>query len=167
MFHQSSRFLRLYYHNNNFVKLEFKDENDNQLYTTTDYSNFNKFSKMSLIYDLVFKEGLNLCGIHYDFFLNPTNCMRSNTLWLLDEKEKELKNSYYKELGSSELLKNSLMPFSKLLSRFSQNFTSTNAYNLPFEYEIIPDIKSKDGKYVFNDGCGVISKDLIIDVCNK
>ena len=167
MFHQSSRFLRLYYHNNNFVKLEFKDENDNQLYTTTDYSNFNKFSKMSLIYDLVFKEGLNLCGIHYDFFLNPTNCMRSNTLWLLDEKEKELKNSYYKELGSSELLKNSLMPFSKLLSRFSQNFTSTNAYNLPFEYEIIPDIKSKDGKYVFNDGCGMISKDLIIDVCNK
>ncbi len=65
---------------------------------------------------------------------------------ILDEKEKELKNSYYKELGSSELLKNSLMPFSKLLSRFSQNFTSTNAYNLPFEYEIIPDIKSKDGK---------------------
>ena len=31
-FHQSSRFLRLYYHNDNFLKIEFKDENDSQLY---------------------------------------------------------------------------------------------------------------------------------------
>ena len=27
-FHQSSRFLRLYFHNDNFIKIEFKDEND-------------------------------------------------------------------------------------------------------------------------------------------
>ena len=32
-FHQSSRFLRLYFHNDNFIKIEFKDENDTQLYT--------------------------------------------------------------------------------------------------------------------------------------
>ena len=159
MFHQSSRFLRLYYHNNNFIKIEFKDENDNQLYTTTDFKDF---------YDLVFNLGLKLSEVQYDFFLNPTNCMRSNTLWLLEHNESNLKKDiYYKELGSSELLQNSKIPFSKLLSRFSQNFTSTYAYNFPFQYEIIPDLKSDDGKYVFNDGCGMISKELMIDVCNK
>ena len=168
MFHQSSRFLRLYYHNNNFIKIEFKDENDNQLYTTTDFKDFNKISKLSSLYDLVFNLGLKLSEVQYDFFLNPTNCMRSNTLWLLEHNESNLKKDiYYKELGSSELLQNSKIPFSKLLSRFSQNFTSTNAYNFPFQYEIIPDLKSEDGKYVFNDGCGMISKELMIDVCNK
>ena len=68
IFHQSSRFLRLYYNNNNFIKVEFKSDNNTQLLSTTDYKNFNKFSKISLIYDLIFKQGINLCGIQYSFF---------------------------------------------------------------------------------------------------
>ena len=168
IFHQSSRFLRLYYNNNNFIKVEFKSDNNTQLLSTTDYKNFNKFSKISLIYDLIFKQGINLCGIQYSFFLNPTNCMKSNSIWLLEEKESNLKKDYYyNDLGSNELFNNSNLSFSKILSRFSQNFTSTISYNFPFEYEIIADKKTPDGKYIFNDGCGLISKELLIDICNK
>ena len=168
MFHQSSRFLRLYYNNNNFIKLDFKNLNDTQLYTTTNYKDFNKFSKISLIYDLTFKKGLNLCGKQYNFFLNPTNCMKSNSIWFLEENEYKIKKDlYYKELGSNELIKNEKMSFSKILSRFSQNFTSTISYNFPFEYSIISDKKSPDGKFIFNDGCGQISKELMVDICNK
>jgi hypothetical protein len=168
MFHQSSRFLRLYYHNNNFIKIDFKNINDTQLYSNTDYKDFNKFSKISLIYDLIFKNGLNLCGKLYNFFLNPTNCMKSNSIWLLEENEYKVKQYlYYNQLGSSELLNNQKMSFSKILSRLSQNFTSTLSYNYPFEYSIIPDIKSPDDKFIFNDGCGKISKELMVDICNK
>ena len=168
MFHQSSRFLRLYYHNNNFIKIDFKNINDSQLYSNTNNKDFNKFSKISLIYDLIFKNGLNLCGKQYNFFLNPTNCMKSNSIWLLEENEYKIKkNLYYNQLGLSELNKNQKMSFSKILSRFSQNFTSTLSYNFLFEYSIIPDKKSPEGKFIFNDGCGRISKELMVDICNK
>ena len=94
MFHQSSRFLRLYYDNNNFIKIDFKNINDSQLYSNTNNKDFNKFSKISLIYDLIFKNGLNLCGKQYNFFLNPTNCMKSNSIWLLEENEYKIKKNY-------------------------------------------------------------------------
>ena len=89
-FHQSSRFLRLYFHNDNFIKIEFKDENDTQLYTNGPNSyNYtpNKLIGMAKLYSKIFKEGFNLCGRKYKFFLNPTNCMRANSLWLLDQEK--------------------------------------------------------------------------------
>ena len=65
-FHQSSRFLRLYFHNDNFIKVEFKDENDTQLYSNGPNShNNNKLSGLSKLYDKVFREGFNLCGKKY------------------------------------------------------------------------------------------------------
>ena len=51
-FHQSSRFLRLYFHNDNFIKVEFKDENDSQLYSNGQNShNPNKLSGLSKLYE--------------------------------------------------------------------------------------------------------------------
>jgi hypothetical protein len=56
-FHQSSRFLRLYFHNDNFIKVEFKDENDTQLYSNGQNSHNNsKLSGLSKLYNKVFKE---------------------------------------------------------------------------------------------------------------
>ena len=70
-FHQSSRFLRLYFHNDNFIKIEFKDENDTQLYSNgpNSYSyDTTKITGMSKLYFKIFKEGFNLCGKKYLFF---------------------------------------------------------------------------------------------------
>ena len=166
MLHQSSRFLRLYFNNDNFIKCEFKDNYDCQLYTN--HNNFNKFneiSKISKIYEIIFKNGLILANKKYNFFLNPTNCMRANTLWLLEENEFNLKsNSYYNELGKKNLGYGK-MSFSKFLSRLSQNFTSTNNFSGEFEYNIINDITNNEN--IYNDGCGMISYELMKDVCNS
>ena len=172
-FHQSSRFLRLYFHNDNFIKVEFKDENDSQLYSNGQNShNSNKLSGLSKLYDKVFKEGFNLCGKKYIFFLNPTNCMRANSLWLLEENEyKTRKDYYYKDLGLESLVINKNIPFSKLLSRLSQNFTSSYGFknklnNDGFKCEIIDDLKTEKGD-LYNDGCGMISYELMKEICNN
>ena len=56
-FHQSSRFLRLYFHNDNFIKIEFKDDNDTQLYSNgpNSYSYTpNKLTGMAKLYSLLY-----------------------------------------------------------------------------------------------------------------
>ena len=174
-FHQSSRFLRLYFHNDNFIKIEFKDENDTQLYSNGPNSytyDSNKITGMSKLYFKIFKEGFNLCGKKYIFFLNPTNCMRANSLWLLEQKEFEEKSEfYYKDLGLDNLLIKKNIAFSKLLARLSQNFTSSYGFKNKldkdgFTCDIIDDIKNDKGD-IYNDGCGMISYSLMKEICDK
>ena len=174
-FHQSSRFLRLYFHNDNFIKVEFKDENDTQLYSNgpNNYNNssINKSTGMSKLYSKIFTEGFNLCGKQYNFFLNPTNCMRANSLWLLEQNEFEQKSKfYYKDLGLDNLLNKKNISFSKLLARLSQNFTSSYGFKNKlnkdgFTWEIIDDIKNEKGD-IYNDGCGMISYPLMKEICD-
>ena len=160
-FHQSSRFLRLYYHDDNFLKIEFKDDNDNQLYTNTSTT-----STLSTLYKLVFQNGITICNKHYEFFLNPTNAMRSNSVWMIESTEASAKKEfYYRELGLYNLVTSSSLSFSKLLSRLSQNFTSTLAYSEHFDSEIVNDVVI-DGN-VFNDGCGMLSVELMKEICHK
>ena len=175
-FHQSSRFLRLYFHNDNFIKVEFKDENDTQLYSNGPHNSYNnpqdKITGMSKLYFKIFKEGFNLCGKKYKFFLNPTNCMRANSLWLLEENEfKEKSDFYYKDLGLDNLLIIKNIAFSKLLARLSQNFTSSYGFKNKldkdgFAWEVIDDIKNNKGD-IYNDGCGMISYPLMKEICDK
>ena len=174
-FHQSSRFLRLYFHNDNFIKIEFKDDNDTQLYSNgpNSYSYTpNKLTGMAKLYSKIFNEGFNLCGKKYKFFLNPTNCMRANSLWLLEQNEYDKKaDFYYKDLGLGDLLEKQNISFSKLLARLSQNFTSSygfkNTLNKDgFTCEIIKDIKNDKGD-IYNDGCGMISYPLMKEICDK
>ena len=172
-FHQSSRFLRLYFHNDNFIKIEFKDENDSQLYSNgQNANNSNKLSGLSKLYDKVFKEGFILCGKKYLFFLNPTNCMRANSLWLLEENEYNTKKDfYYKDLGLDSLVLKGNISFSKLLSRLSQNFTSSYGFKNKlnkdgFQCEIIDDLKNSKGD-LYNDGCGMISYELMKEICDN
>ena len=94
--HPTSRFLRLYYKNNNFIKIEFQDERDSQLFSHFG-SNLMKSDNVgfSKLYKKVFNEGFNLCGKKYLFFFSPTNCMKSNCIWLLEENDYKNKLSYY------------------------------------------------------------------------
>ena len=174
-FHQSSRFLRLYFHNDNFIKIEFKDENDTQLYTngpnTYSYTPNKIMTGMSKLYSKIFSEGFNLCGKKYKFFLNPTNCMRANSLWLLEQSEFQQKSEfYYRDLGLGNLLDKKNVSFSKLLARLSQNFTSSYGFKNKlnkdgFTWEIIDDIKNDKGD-IYNDGCGMISYSLMKEICD-
>ena len=171
--HPSSRFLRLYYKNNNFIKIEFQDERNSQLFSHFG-SNLMKTDNVgfSKLYTKVFNEGFNLCGKKYLFFFSPTNCMKSNCIWLLEENEYKNKLSfYYKSLGIYSALSDESISFSKAISRVGQNFTSTFAFyhknkNIHFSCEIIDDYKSPNGE-IYNDGCGMISVDLMKDICNE
>ena len=171
--HPSSRFLRKYYKNNNFIKVEFQDEKESQLFSHFGY----KYMKTNNsgyceLYNKVFNEGFNLCGKKYLFFFSPTNCMRSNCIWLLEENEyKEKLTYYYNDLGVYSALADKSIKFSKAISRVGQNFTSTIAFyhkkkNISFDCEIIDDIFAPNGD-IYNDGCGLISIDLMKDICNE
>ena len=171
--HPSSRFLRLYYKNNNFIKVEFQDEKESQLFSHSGYkymkSNNSGFSKL---YSKVFNEGFNLCGKKYLFFFSPTNCMKANCLWLLEENEYNEKLSfYYYDLGVYSAMADKSIKFTKSISRIGQNFTSTIAFyhknkNKLFDCEIIEDIIAPNGE-IYNDGCGMISLDLMKDICKE
>ena len=171
--HPSSRFLRLYYKNNNFIKVEFQDEKDLQLFSHFGYKYMkSNNSGYSELYNKVFNEGFNLCGKKYLFFFSPTNCMRSNCIWLLEENEyKEKLTFYYNDLGVYSAIADKSIKFSKIISRVGQNFTSTVAFyhekkNIFFDCEIIDDIIAPNGD-IYNDGCGLISIDLMKDICEE
>ena len=171
--HPTSRFLRLYYKNNNFIKIEFQDERDSQLFSHFG-SNLMKSDNVgfSKLYKKVFNEGFNLCGKKYLFFFSPTNCMKSNCIWLLEENDYKNKLSYYyQSLGVYSAFSNASLSFSKAISRVGQNFTSTISFyhkdkNTCFNCDIIEDIKAPNGD-IYNDGCGMISVDLMKDICNE
>ena len=171
--HPTSRFLRLYYKNNNFIKIEFQDERDSQLFSHFG-SNLMKSDNVgfSKLYKKVFNEGFNLCGKKYLFFFSPTNCMKSNCIWLLEENNYKNKLSYYyQSLGVYSAFSNASLSFSKAISRVGQNFTSTISFyhkdkNTCFNCDIIEDIKAPNGD-IYNDGCGMISVDLMKDICNE
>ena len=169
--HPSSRFLRLYYKDNNFIKIEFQDERESQLFSHYGYKYMKTDSSgYSKLYEKVFNEGFNLCGKKYLFFFSPTNCMRSNCLWVLEENEyKEKLSFYYNDLGVYSALADKSIKFSKAISRVGQNFTSTVAFyhknkNISFDCEIIEDLCSPKGE-IYNDGCGMISLELMKDIC--
>ena len=171
--HPSSRFLRLHYKNNNFIKVEFQDERDSQLFSHFGYNSMKSdnvgFSKL---YTKIFNEGFNLCGKKYLFFFSPTNCMKSNCIWLLEENEHKDKLSfYYENLGIYSALGNESIKFTKAISRVGQNFTSTLAFyhknkNINFDCEIINDSLAPNGD-IYNDGCGMISLSLMKNICNE
>ena len=171
--HPSSRFLRLYYKNNNFIKVEFQDERDSQLFSHFGYNSMKSdnvgFSKL---YTKVFNEGFNLCGKKYLFFFSPTNCMKSNCIWLLEENEHKNKLPfYYDNLGIYSALSNESIKFTKAIARVGQNFTSTLAFyhknkNINFDCEIINDTIAPNGD-IYNDGCGMISLSLMKDICKE
>ena len=147
--HPSSRFLRLYYKNNNFIKVEFQDEKESQLFSHLGYKYMKSDSSgFSKLYTKVFNEGFNLCGRNYLFFFSPTNCMRANCIWLLEENEyKEKLTFYYDDLGIYRAIADQSLKFSKAISRVGQNFTSTLAFyhenkNISFDVEIINDLIS-------------------------
>ena len=171
--HPSSRFLRLYYKDNNFIKIEFQDEKNSQL--NSSFGNIlNKYDNSGFpkLYKKIFKEGFNLCGKKYLFFFSPTNCMKSNCVWLLEENEHKNRLSYYyKELGIYSAFSNESIKFTKAISRIGQNFTSTIPFyhknkNIKLEYEIINDQIAENGD-IYNDGCGKISLDLMKDICKE
>ena len=171
--HPSSRFLRLYYKNNNFIKVEFQDEKESQLFSHFGYRYMkSNNSGYSQLYTKVFNEGFNLCNKKYLFFFSPTNCMRSNCIWLLEENEyKEKLTFYYKDLGIYSAFADKSLKFSKAISRVGQNFTSTIAFyhknkNISFNCEIINDLTSSNGD-IYNDGCGMISLELMKEICNE
>ena len=171
--HPSSRFLRLYYKNNNFIKVEFQDEKESQLFSHFGYKhNKSKYSGYGHLYYKVFNEGFNLCGKNYLFFFSPTNCMRANCIWLLEEKEhKEKLSFYYHDLGVYSAMADQSIKFSKSISRVGQNFTSTVAFyhknkNISFDCQVINDLIAPNGE-LYNDGCGMISVDLMKDICNE
>ena len=171
--HPSSRFLRLYYKDNNFIKIEFQDERNSQLFSS--FGNFsNKYDDFGFpkLYKKIFKEGFNLCGKKYLFFFSPTNCMKSNCIWLLEENEHRNRLSYYyKDLGVYSAFSNESIKFTKAIARIGQNFTSTISFyhekkNINLEVETINDKIAENGD-IYNDGCGKISLSLMKDICNE
>ena len=170
--HPTSRFLRLYYKDNNFIKIEFQDEKDSQLFSHFGYNSKKDNGGFSKLYTKVFNEGFNLCGKKYLFFFSPTNCMKSNCIWLLEENEYKNKLFfYYQDLGIYSALSDKYIKFSKAISRIGQNFTSTISFyhknkNINFDCEIIEDSIAPNGD-IYNDGCGMISLSLIKDICNE
>ena len=77
----------------------------------------------------------------------------------------------YQDLGIYSAFSNKLLKFSKAISRIGQNFTSTIAFyhknkKISFEVEILDDLIAPNGD-IYNDGCGMISLDLMKDICNE
>ena len=168
--HESSRFLRLYFNDDNFIKIEIQDEFGCRILISHDRDSIKHESSGYLkIYNLLLEKGFNLCGRKYSFFLNPTSCLRVNCMWFIDNNLLPKIKKYYNDIGLLSVLQDEKLPFSKKLSRLSQNFTTTTSYpnNNFFTDEVINDITTKNEKYIFNDGCGKISFSLMIDICNK
>jgi hypothetical protein len=164
----SSRFLRTYFNNDNFIKLEFIENEITNINIKTSYSGNN----LSEIFHHLADQGISIAGREYEFFLCTSNSIEAYSFIMIDKNQiNPSKDQIYEELGLFKILdKDDLtMSFAKKIARISQHFTSTlnldlhrfdyNIYKYEISYSIIKDIKNENK--IFSDGCGKISPQLL------
>jgi hypothetical protein len=162
---QTSRFLRKYFDKDNFILLSFIDQD-----MPIKSSNNNDFEDK--LFTLVLEKGFKILNDHYVFFFISTSRMRKSSCWLVSTQWMKKMNKticdLYSELGY-DLLKPE-MSISLKIARMSLNFTNTLEIILPnLKVEVVKDIvREYEGKkYVFNDGVGMISKNIMESCCAK
>lgn len=165
--HQSSRFLRRHFENDNLIKLEFIEAKGSKLITSNEMS-----SNLSQLYNLIFEKGIVVCNKKYEFFIFTTTNLRNNSVWMIEtaylNNKGITKESLYTELGL-ENLEMAGMSLSKTIARLSQNFTATWLFKNfeKIETKTIEDIMSSDCNFCFSDGCGKISQIYMNEVCQR
>ena len=149
---QSSRFLRKYFENDNFILLSFID-NDRPMKS----SNNNDFEEK--LFSYVYNNGITIFRNNYKFFFIPTSRIRKSSFWLVSEewliKKKLTISDLYRELGYDKL--SGEKSISLKIARISLNFTNT--YEIHFEKlqllimkDIIKPSNNNDKPYIFTDG---------------
>jgi hypothetical protein len=164
----SSRFLRTYFNNDNFIKLEFIENEITNINIKTSYSGNN----LSEIFHHLADQGISIAGREYEFFLCTSNSIEAYSFIMIDKNQfNPSKDQIYEELGLFKILDKDdmTMSFAKKIARISQHFTSTlnldlhrfdyNIYKYEISYSIIKDIKNENK--IFSDGCGKISPHLL------
>lgn len=157
---KGNRVIRKYKENvKNFARVHFVDENGYDLIYHTE--------EIGKRMKAILKNGIK-CGKYNFQFLAFSNAqLRTQSLWMFSEpkpkNEKKITcNTIRSWMGSFSHIKN----VAKYSARLGQCFSSTiNTRTIQKEdFQEIDDITSEDGKYIFTDGCGLISDTFAADM---
>ncbi|XP_035212894.1 RNA-dependent RNA polymerase 1-like [Stegodyphus dumicola] len=167
-------FLQPYEHFNNRVIRKYEADNmlkvliqeDNSSSFTPAVRNHSEAKKfMDDVMGKTLKEGIWIGPRHYELLASSNSQLKEHSVWMYAKDEKgNTAESIRKWMGDFSHIKS----VAKYMARMGQCFSSSTKV-VPKElgaHDIvyIKDIKSGDGKYIFSDGVGMISKELAMEV---
>ncbi|XP_065174450.1 uncharacterized protein LOC135804496 [Sycon ciliatum] len=155
-----NRVLRHYKHlSDRFLRVNFADEHREKL-------NVGKASRpLTEITDFIRKtlsEGIDVAGRHYDFLAMSNSQLRENSCWFFSSDTEARRPSVTAAdirnwMGDFSTIKNVAKYAARMGQCFSCTSTSGKLTIDGSEFKEVPDVKTRDGKYTFSDGIGMIS----------
>jgi len=93
----SNRFLRKYFFDDNFIKVNFKSLFGDKLQT-----NSNRTNKLEMLYKIIKDNGLTIFNRQYEFFFYSTTNLRANSIWMIHKDAFKNKNFEMLKLKNKE-----------------------------------------------------------------
>ncbi|TWU72186.1 hypothetical protein ED733_001553 [Metarhizium rileyi] len=155
-----NRVLRMFQdHGDHFLRVSFSDERGQDLFFSARVRNDTIFER----YRKVLTEGIRIAGRHFSFLGFSHSSLRSHSTWFLapfidSGLQRQDHDTILTSLGD---FTNIRIP-AKCAARIGQVFSETpyavDLFKSGIITRYIPDVKSEDGKRVFSDGVGAISR---------
>ncbi|XP_065174448.1 uncharacterized protein LOC135804495 [Sycon ciliatum] len=156
----ANRVLRHYKHlSDRFLRVNFADEHREKL-------NVGKASRpLTEITDFIRKtlsEGIDVAGRHYEFLAMSNSQLRENSCWFFSSETEARRPSVTAAdirnwMGDFSNIKNVAKYAARMGQCFSCTSTSGKLTVDGSEFKEVRDVKTRDGKYTFSDGIGMIS----------
>ncbi|KAI0909356.1 RNA dependent RNA polymerase-domain-containing protein [Ustulina deusta] len=150
-------------HTGYFARIQFCDEDGQDLYFNPRISLENIHSRFNKILD----DGFLIAGRLYKFLGFSHSSLRSHAVWFMatfvdDNQQLRSYATVIPELGDFEGIRSPARWYA-----FSETPIAIDLKELNTHFEIIPDVKSEDGTRVFSDGVGTISRELWEHILNR
>ncbi len=148
----------------NFIRARFRDEDMRKLNSTSTLS-----SDMTLVYSRILNfllNGLKIDHRSYEFLAMSSSQLREHGCWLYASSPPSNNTnaaSVRKRMGDFSSIQN----VGKYAARLGQSLSSSIETFETVDYDIINDIETACGKYVFTDGIGKISMQKAKEISEK
>ncbi|KAK6931655.1 RNA-dependent RNA polymerase, eukaryotic-type, partial [Dillenia turbinata] len=167
----SNRVLRQYKQLlDNFLRVSFVDEDWEKMRSTdlSPYTSSATGNKRTKVYNRILsilRNGIVISDKKFEFLAFSSSQLRENSAWMFASSPRLTAADIRAWMGDFRQIRN----VAKYAARLGQSFgSSTETLSVgKDEVEIIDDIQTDGGKYVFSDGIGKISADFAREVAKK
>ncbi|KAI1369009.1 RNA dependent RNA polymerase-domain-containing protein [Xylaria arbuscula] len=154
-------------HTGYFARIQFCDEDGQDLH-------YNPKVSLDIIYKRfrdVLDDGFRIAGRLYMFLGFSHSSLRSHSCWFMasfidDNNKRRIYATVVLELGDFKGIRCPARCAARIGQAFSETPIAVNLQEVETRIEMISDVKSFDGKRVFSDGVGTMSRELL-EACRK
>ncbi|KHN97503.1 RNA-dependent RNA polymerase [Metarhizium album ARSEF 1941] len=158
-----NRVLRMFrHHGDHFLRVSFCDERGQDLSFSPRVRNDAIYER----YRKVLADGIRIAGRHFSFLGFSHSSLRSHSTWFLApfvdaDLQRQDHDTILKSLGDFSKIRVAAKCAARIGQFFSETPFAVDLFKAGIDIRYIPDVKSADGKRVFSDGVGTISREAM------